>query len=61
VVSNVGLRLAWLYSIEILSVVELRVHQQQAALIALSPPDCDLFWRRIDRRAAPSATALAAP
>jgi hypothetical protein len=61
VVSNVELRLALLYSIEISWVVELRPHQQQSSLIAFRPPDCNLFWRRIDWRAAPSATALAAP
>jgi hypothetical protein len=61
VVSNEVLRLAWTYSIEILSVVELGMHEQQAALIAFGPPDCDLFWRWIDWRATPSATALAAP
>jgi hypothetical protein len=60
VVSIVELRLALLYSIEILWVVELRPHQQQPTLIAFGPSDCDLFWRRIDWRAAPSATALSA-
>jgi len=31
------------------------------SLIAFGPSDCNLFWCRIDRRAAPSATALTTP
>ena len=60
-VSTVESCLAWIHSIEIRGVVELRPHEPLPPRVTFGPSDCDLLRRRVHLFSSSSATALAAP